>query len=60
LNITTETEVAVDPAQARWVVLRAEVPYGSVQSGSHKIVFEIQTLGSDAFTVEKSVFIVPR
>ena len=60
LNITTETEVAVDPAQARWVVLRAEVPYGSVQSGSHKIMFEIQTLGSDALTVEKSVFIVPR
>ena len=60
LNITTETEVAVDPAQARWVVLRADVPYGSVQSGSHKIMFEIQALGSDALTVEKSVFIVPR
>jgi polyferredoxin len=60
LNITTETEVVVDPAQARWVVLRADVPYGSVPSGSHKIMFEIQALGSDAFAVEKSVFIVPR
>ncbi|MFM2427640.1 MAG: hypothetical protein RL707_1467, partial [Pseudomonadota bacterium] len=28
--------------------------------GSHKIMFEIQALGSDHFVVEKSVFIVPR
>ena len=50
----------VDPAQARWVVLRADVPYGSVEGGSHKITFEIQALDSDDLVVEKSVFIVPR
>ncbi len=60
LKITTDTEVMVDPAQARWVVLRADVPYGSVEGGSHKIMFEIQALGTDDFVVEKSVFIVPR
>jgi cytochrome c oxidase accessory protein FixG len=60
LKITTETEVEVDSAQARWVVLRADVPYGSVEGGSHKIMFEIQAWGTDAFVVEKSVFIVPR
>jgi polyferredoxin len=60
LKITTETEVEVGSAQARWVVLRADVPYGSVEGGSHKIMFEIQALGTDAFVVEKSVFIVPR
>ncbi|WP_353138334.1 cytochrome c oxidase accessory protein CcoG [Limnohabitans sp.] len=60
LKITTETEVEVDSAQARWVVLRVDVPYGSVEGGSHKIMFEIQALGTDAFVVEKSVFIVPR
>ena len=60
LKITTETEVMVDPAQARWIVLRADVPYGSVEAGSHKIMFEIQAQGTDAFVVEKSVFIVPR
>ncbi|MEY4121530.1 MAG: hypothetical protein RLZZ457_368, partial [Pseudomonadota bacterium] len=26
LKITTETEVMVDPAQARWIVLRADIP----------------------------------
>lgn len=60
LKITTDTEVMVDPAQARWIVLRADVPYGSVEAGSHKIMFEIQAVGTDAFVVEKSVFIVPR
>ncbi len=60
LKITSETEVMVDPAQARWVVLRADVPYGSVEGGSHKITFEIQALDSDDLVVEKSVFIVPR
>jgi cytochrome c oxidase accessory protein FixG len=60
LKITSDTQVMVDPAQARWVVLRADVPYGSVEAGSHKIIFEIQAVGSDDFVVEKSVFIVPR
>ncbi len=60
LKITSETEVMVDPAQARWVVLRADVPYGSIEGGSHKITFEIQALDSDDLVVEKSVFIVPR
>ena len=60
LKITTETDVMVDPAQARWVVLRADIPYGSAEAGSHKIQFEIQAVGSDDFVIEKSVFIVPR
>ena len=60
LKITTDTEVMVDPAQARWIVLRADIPYGSAEPGSHKIQFEIQAVGSDDFVVEKSVFIVPR
>jgi len=59
-KITSEVQVMVDPAQARWVVLRADVPYGSVEAGSHKIMFEIQAVGSDDLVVEKSVFIVPR
>ncbi len=60
VKITTETDVLVDPAQARWVVLRADIPYGSVPSGSHKIEFEVQALGTDEVVIEKSVFIVPR
>ena len=60
LKITTETEVSVDSAQARWVVLRADIPYGSTEAGSHKIQFEIEAQGTNDLVVEKSVFIVPR
>jgi len=60
LKITTDTKVVVDAAQARWIVLSAEIPYGSAASGSHKIQFEIQAIGSGDVVVEKSVFIVPR
>ena len=60
LKITTDMKVVVDAAQARWIVLSAEIPYGSAASGSHKIQFEIQAIGSGDVVVEKSVFIVPR
>jgi cytochrome c oxidase accessory protein FixG len=60
LKITTDTEVLVEAAQARWVVVRADIPYGSADSGSHKIQFEIQALDNDDFVIEKSVFLVPR
>jgi cytochrome c oxidase accessory protein FixG len=60
LRIETETDVVVAPAQARWIVLRADIPYGSAEAGSHKIEFEIQAQESGQSVVEKSVFIVPR
>lgn len=60
LKITTETQISVAPAQARWVVLSADIPYGSAQAGSHKIEFEVEALGIGHAALEKSVFIVPR
>jgi cytochrome c oxidase accessory protein FixG len=60
LKITTQTVVKVDPAQARWIVLSADIPYGSSDAGSHKIEFEVRALGTDNVVFEKSVFIVPR
>jgi cytochrome c oxidase accessory protein FixG len=60
LQITTPTVVKVDPAQARWIVLSADIPYGSSDAGSHKIEFEVQALDTDDVVFEKSVFIVPR
>ncbi len=60
LKITTETQISVAPAQARWVVLSADIPYGSAQAGSHKIEFEVEALGIGHAVLEKSVFIVPR
>ncbi len=60
LEIKTATEIEVAPAQARWVIVRADIPYGSATQGSHKIVFDIQAANGKDRVTEKSVFMVPR
>ncbi|MEY2661526.1 MAG: cytochrome c oxidase accessory protein CcoG [Pseudomonadota bacterium] len=52
--------VQVGPAESRWVVVHAEIPYGSASAGSHKIVFMIESEDGPASIQEKSVFLVPR
>ena len=60
IKIETQTDVVVAPAQSRWVVVRVNIPYGSIPAGSHPIKFEIQAANTRDYVVEKSVFIVPR
>jgi cytochrome c oxidase accessory protein FixG len=60
LEIKTATEIEVAPAQARWVIVRADIPYGSAPQGSHKITFDIQAANGQDHVSEKSVFMVPR
>ena len=60
IQIKTETQVSVEPAQSRWVVVRLDIPYGSATSGSHPIWFEISSEADSARVTEKSVFLVPR
>jgi cytochrome c oxidase accessory protein FixG len=52
--------VQVGPADSRWVVVHAEIPYGSASAGSHKIMFTIESDDGLASIQEKSVFLVPR
>ena len=60
LAIGSETTVAVESTQARWVAVRVQLPYDAAPPGSHPIHFEIKSLdGSDTIS-EKSVFVVPR
>jgi cytochrome c oxidase accessory protein FixG len=60
LAVASEAEVRVGPAEARWVAVRLQIPYGSAPSGSHPIHFDIGTAAGDAHVSEKSVFLVPR
>ena len=60
LEIKTATDIEVAPAQARWVIVRADIPYGSAPQGSHKITFDIQAANGKDHVSEKSVFMVPR
>ena len=60
LQVASEPEVSVGPAESRWVAVRLQVPYGSVPPGSHPIHFQVQARGAAAQVSEKSAFIVPR
>jgi cytochrome c oxidase accessory protein FixG len=52
--------IMVKPAEARWLIVDLKIPDGSVESGSHKIKFEIQAVESKETVTEKSIFLVPR
>ena len=61
LEVASEPEVEVEPAQARWVATRLQIPYGSAEPGSHTIYFKVEALGATHVQVqEKAVFLVPR
>lgn len=59
LEVASETQVDIEPAQSRWVAVRLQVPYGSASPGSHPITVEIGA-ESGAHVAEKTVFLVPR
>ena len=60
LEIASETQLEVGPAESRWLAVRVQIPYGSAAAGSHPIHFGIGTASGEAHTSEKSVFLVPR
>jgi polyferredoxin len=61
LEVASDTEVEIEPAQSRWVAVRLQIPYGSAPAGSHAVHFDIEALGAaSAHVAEKSVFLVPR
>jgi cytochrome c oxidase accessory protein FixG len=60
LAVASETEIAVGPAESRWVAVRLQVPYGAAAAGSHPIHFTVSTVGADAQVSEKAAFLVPR
>lgn len=50
----------VNSAESRSVIVDLKIPDGELESGSHKIEFEIINLESGDKVEEKSVFLVPR
>ena len=60
LEVVSDPEIEIDAAQSRWVAVRLQIPYGSATAGSHRVVFDIEAIGSNVRLAEKSVFLVPR
>ena len=60
LEVASEPEIDIGPAESRWVAVRLQIPYGSAAPGSHTVYFDIQAQGAKAQVAEKTVFLVPR
>ncbi|MDI9332133.1 MAG: cytochrome c oxidase accessory protein CcoG [Alphaproteobacteria bacterium] len=60
IRVRDLSDVEVGPAESRWVVVHADIPYGSAPAGSHKIQFVIESANGQVSNFEKSVFLVPR
>jgi cytochrome c oxidase accessory protein FixG len=61
IRVASENVFSVGPAEARWVVVTARVPYGVAEPGTHPIEFTLEALEHPGkVVVEKSVFIIPR
>jgi len=59
IEVASDTEYDVGPAEARWVAVRVQIPYGAAGPGSHPIWFVIESLDDKARIEEKSIFLVP-
>ncbi len=59
LEISSDNLVSVGAAQTHWMVVRAVLPFGAAEPGSHKIKFRIYSIDMDDEESEKSTFIVP-
>jgi len=60
IELRDKAPIHVEAAQARWVVVHVDVPYGSGETGSHKIWFDIDDPHNGTKVVEASVFLIPR
>lgn len=60
LAVSSDTVVAVEPTQSRWVAVRVQLPYDGAKPGSHPIRFTVTSSPAGTVVTEKSVFIVPR
>jgi cytochrome c oxidase accessory protein FixG len=59
LEVASENVLTVSAAQARWLVVRAQLPPDVAPPGSHKIKFRIYSMDMEDHDSEKSVFLVP-
>ncbi|MCA3237874.1 MAG: cytochrome c oxidase accessory protein CcoG [Curvibacter sp.] len=59
LVLASDSQVTLAPAEARWVVVRLQLPYEAAPPGSHPMHFEIAALDGVGRVSEKSVFLVP-
>jgi cytochrome c oxidase accessory protein FixG len=59
-NLESNKTIAIRSTESRWVPVRVQIPDGVEKTGSHKIMFRIESEETHEIVREKSTFIVPR
>jgi cytochrome c oxidase accessory protein FixG len=59
-NLEPNKTIAIKATESRWIPVRVQIPDGAEKSGSHKIMFRIESEETHEIVKEKSTFIVPR
>ena len=60
LEVSSDDDWQVDPAQSRWIAVRVDSPMDQTLAGSHPIWMEVSTPDGRLHVREKAVFLVPR
>lgn len=60
LAVASDDVFEVGPAQARWVVVRLQLPAEALQPGSHAVYFDIGNADGSMHVSEPTIFLVPR
>ncbi len=60
ITLNSEGIFSVNPAESRSVAVSLQIPDGSIKSGSHPVVFEIEAAQSKEKVYEKSIFYMSR
>ena len=60
LELVSEAQIEVGPAESRWVPVRLQIGYGTAVPGSHAIAFGVGDAAGRWHVSEPSVFLVPR
>jgi polyferredoxin len=59
-NLEPNKTIAIKATESRWVPVRVQIPDSVEKSGSHQIMFRIESEETHEIVREKSTFIVPR
>ena len=60
LEVSSDDDWLVGPAQSRWIAVRVDSPMDQTLAGSHPIWMEVSTPDGRLHVREKAVFLVPR
>jgi cytochrome c oxidase accessory protein FixG len=60
LSIASSKEFTVNPASERLIALSLQLDDGAIRSGTHPILFKIESIASKEIVTQKSTFYMPR